>query len=65
MYVCLCHGVTDTTIRKVADEGVTTVEELGERTSLGTSCGCCRDIAEIILSQSITSSALPDMACAG
>lgn len=53
MYVCLCHGVTDSTIRKAAKEGVRSVEQLGEHTQLGTCCGCCRDVAEIILNQAV------------
>lgn len=62
MYVCLCHGVTDSTIKKAAREGVRSVEQLGDCTQLGTCCGCCRDVAEIILNQAVGAE-LPSTAC--
>ena len=41
MIVCLCVGVTDRNIRKLAAEGATTVEEVGRRCRAGTDCGAC------------------------
>ena len=31
MYVCLCHGVTDRAIRQAARDGVSSFEELQQR----------------------------------
>lgn len=51
MYVCLCHGVTDKTIREAADAGVSDLAELSMSTGCGSSCGCCRDLAVQILEE--------------
>ncbi len=42
MYVCLCTGVTDGEIRKLAAEGVSSIDEVGRCTGAGTKCGSCR-----------------------
>ena len=41
MYVCVCHGVTDSQIRRAAEEGVREVHELTMRLGLGSGCGSC------------------------
>jgi bacterioferritin-associated ferredoxin len=41
MYVCLCEGVTDRTIRKAIRRGATTLDELGRSCGAGTGCGGC------------------------
>ena len=51
MYVCICHGVTDTQIRRAADEGVRDVHELTMRTGAGASCGSCLEQAAAILNE--------------
>ena len=51
MYVCICHGVTDTQIRRAADEGVRDVHELTMRTGAGASCGSCLELAASILNE--------------
>jgi bacterioferritin-associated ferredoxin len=45
MYVCLCNGVTESQIRREAERGCRTPEELTMRTGCGASCGCCREEA--------------------
>ena len=49
MYGCVCHGVTDSQIRRAAEEGVREVHELTMRTGAGSSCGSCLDLATQIL----------------
>ncbi|AFP29406.1 bacterioferritin-associated ferredoxin [Marinobacter sp. BSs20148] len=49
MYVCLCHGVTDRDIRAAADNGVTSMRQLGEELGVGTQCGRCAPTAREIL----------------
>lgn len=51
MYVCVCHGITDREIRRMADEGCRDLTELTMRTGCGSSCGSCRDLAGEILSE--------------
>lgn len=46
MYVCICNSVTDRDILKAIDEGVSTVEGLGEALDVGTCCGRCTSCAE-------------------
>ena len=48
MYVCICNGVTDTTIRAAAAEGVSSLAELTMRTGCAGTCGACADFAESV-----------------
>lgn len=64
MYVCICHAVTDRTIRDAARRGVHTTEQLAAETGAGTCCGCCKTLAQQILHeghvpQAFSSLALP------
>ena len=59
MYVCLCHGVTDRTIREAASRGVSTLDALATETGAGTCCGACRPLALEILSEPGLASNLP------
>ncbi|PCM43197.1 bacterioferritin-associated ferredoxin [Marinobacter sp. ANT_B65] len=49
MYVCLCHGVTDRDIREAADNGVSSMRQLGKELGVGTQCGRCACTARAIL----------------
>jgi bacterioferritin-associated ferredoxin len=49
MYVCICHAVSDRTIREAAQRGVNTLEALAAETGTGTCCGACRPFALKIL----------------
>jgi bacterioferritin-associated ferredoxin len=46
MYVCICNAVTDRDILKAIDDGVSTVEGLGDTLNVGTCCGRCKSCAE-------------------
>lgn len=49
MYVCLCKGVSNRTIRRCASEGARTVEEIGRACGAGTVCGSCKpDIRSLL-----------------
>ncbi len=52
MFVCVCHAVTDRTIREAAARGVATLDQLQCHTGAGASCGCCRGMALQILQES-------------
>ncbi|WP_395356252.1 (2Fe-2S)-binding protein [Vibrio sp. D3] len=56
MYVCLCHGVSDKKIRKLAiDEGVTDIKGIKKCTALGSRCGkCIRQAKDILTETSYT-----------
>lgn len=68
MYVCICNGVTDTTIRAAAAEGVSSLAELTMRTGCAGTCGACADFAEQVLRESLPRNArafeLPVLAAA-
>ncbi|TVP59688.1 MAG: (2Fe-2S)-binding protein [Halomonadaceae bacterium] len=49
MYVCLCEAVTDHQIRALAQEGCTSMRQLGEQTGAGRCCGRCVPMARGIL----------------
>ena len=49
MYICLCNGITDRTIRETVRGGVSSVQELSAKTGCGTCCGSCLPIAEEII----------------
>ena len=51
LYVCLCHGVTDSEIREAAEAGCTGMPELMMRTGCGSCCGCCVDTAAGMLDE--------------
>lgn len=53
MYVCICHAVTDTDIRREAADGVRRFDQLQARTGCSTGCGCCEDEARKTLNQCV------------
>lgn len=42
MYVCICHGVTDTDVADALAAGADTVDDVAEATGASTGCGACR-----------------------
>ena len=54
MYVCVCNAVTDRDIRDAAQQGVHTLEALGERLKVATCCGSCADCALAVLHGAVT-----------
>ena len=59
MYVCLCHGVTDSDIRRAAEAGCGSLAELTMRTGLGSGCGSCGEMAAEILAEASAPKAFP------
>ncbi|SDB21188.1 bacterioferritin-associated ferredoxin [Pseudidiomarina indica] len=53
MYVCLCKGVTDKTIRRAVDHGVSSMRELRQEFGVGGQCGCCTQCAKDVLNDAI------------
>lgn len=49
MYVCLCTGVTDRDIREAAENGVSSMRQLGKELGVGRQCGRCACSAREIL----------------
>ncbi|GAA5648495.1 MULTISPECIES: (2Fe-2S)-binding protein [Vibrio] len=54
MYVCLCHGVSDKKIRKLAlEEGISDIRGIKRCTALGSQCGKCVRQAKEILNDTV------------
>jgi bacterioferritin-associated ferredoxin len=53
MYVCICNGITDRTIREAAADGVCSLTELQRRTGCAGACGSCAELAEQVLHESL------------
>jgi bacterioferritin-associated ferredoxin len=66
MYVCLCHGVTDTDIRRlVRIEGVSTMRELRQELGVATQCGKCGRCAKEVLREAVNEVRSEDALCPG
>lgn len=49
MIICLCEGISDRLVERAAQDGATTVKEIGRACGAGAGCGMChRSIREII-----------------
>jgi bacterioferritin-associated ferredoxin len=49
MIVCVCHNISDKSIREQVRAGACTVESLAAELGVGTQCGCCRDcVREVV-----------------
>ena len=64
VYVCLCNGITERSIRDAAAGGVRSVDELAMHTGCGTGCGSCVELAQQILDESHQLLPLPVFAAA-
>ena len=54
MYVCLCKGISNRTIRSCVGEGARTVDDVGRRSGAGTACGTCKpDIEQLVRDESL------------
>ncbi|MGR5221775.1 (2Fe-2S)-binding protein [Vibrio parahaemolyticus] len=52
MFVCLCHGISDKKLRKLAiEEGISDMRAIRRCTALGSQCGKCVKQAKEILSE--------------
>ena len=49
MYVCICHGVTDSQIEAAIDDGATTMRMISEELNVGNQCGQCCSCAKKVL----------------
>ena len=53
MYICLCHAVTESAIRKALDEGVRSFQDLSFKTGCGTQCGSCVEQARHTMNETL------------
>ncbi len=50
MIVCVCQNVSDRAIAEAAQGGAKDLHEVARATGAGTSCGCCHQTIEAVLS---------------
>jgi len=53
MYICICHGVNEATIREAVQNGSRTVRELSFQTGCGTQCGSCLSGVQTLLMETL------------
>jgi bacterioferritin-associated ferredoxin len=52
MYVCLCRGVTSSTIQEAIDAGAKTTKDVERMCGAGSVCGRCRHNVRLMLAAS-------------
>ena len=52
--ICLCHGVSDRTIRGAVAAGAGSIDEVGESCRAGSSCGGCHDVIDELVSEGLS-----------
>lgn len=59
MFVCVCHGITDSQIQKaVTEQGIGNLRELKSALSVGSQCGSCLKLAQSIIDETIIDESL-------
>ena len=53
MYVCLCHGVTDTAIEAAIDDGAVSMKQITQELNVGSQCGKCCSCAKKVLNNKL------------
>ncbi len=53
MYICLCHGITDTQIESAIDDGLESMKQLKSELSVGSQCGKCCQCAKKVLNRKL------------
>jgi bacterioferritin-associated ferredoxin len=53
MYICICHGVTDTQIESAIDNGAETMKDLTTELNVGSQCGKCCQCAKRVLNKKL------------
>lgn len=53
MYVCLCHGITDTQIESAVDSGLETMKQLKNELNVASQCGKCCQCAKKVLNRKL------------
>ena len=54
MYVCLCQGISDKTIKEhVNEHGATTVRDIARSLGVAKQCGKCAQVAKKIIDQEL------------
>jgi bacterioferritin-associated ferredoxin len=56
LYICLCHGITDSQIRACVEMGARTLSDLSGELGIATQCGCCAQSALEVIEETLACS---------
>ena len=59
MYICLCHGITESQIRVCVREGARTLCDLRGQLGVATQCGSCEGQACELLNETLQTGIVP------
>jgi len=51
MFICICNGVTDTSIRREMAAGAVSFADVQDRLGVARQCGSCEQLARAIVSE--------------
>lgn len=54
MFVCLCHGITDSEVKTTVRRGATSVDDVTEKCGAGSGCGMCKEQIQDIIDDEMT-----------
>ena len=54
MYICVCHGITDRQIRRVVEQGASSLGEVQMQLPVGACCGRCEPAARELIREHAT-----------
>ncbi|MBF2058563.1 MAG: (2Fe-2S)-binding protein [Cyanobacterium sp. T60_A2020_053] len=54
MYVCICNAVTEKDIHKAVREGISSLDQLSQATSVSLRCGSCQSRACQVLESALS-----------
>ncbi len=55
MIVCLCKGVSTSTVQRAISEGADSVEKIGRSCGAGSDCGSCHRHLEMLIREEVES----------
>jgi bacterioferritin-associated ferredoxin len=61
MYICICHGVTDTQIEAAIDNGSTSMKQLSNELKVGSQCGKCCQCTKRVLNRKLVQIAVQEL----
>ncbi len=49
MYICLCHGITNSQVETAIEQGAQTLKQLSSELKIGSQCGkCCQSTKQVL-----------------
>lgn len=58
MYVCICNAVTEKDIHKAVKQGISSIDQLSEQTSVSLRCGSCQSRACKVLESALANTSI-------